>query len=116
MSETLLTSLTITVVGVFIVFTVLFILVFFVSFLKRIDEKWDERKNQKENNSHALMEEPAAADNSRDLVLISAAVAAYFKGRAIIRRVRVLPNVPRQGGLWALQARTVLQSSHVTKK
>lgn len=115
MSETLLTSLTITVVGVFIVFTVLFILVFFVSFLKRIDEKWDEKKNQEKNN-HALPEEPAVADNNTDLVLISAAVAAYFKGRAIIRRVRVLPNVPRQGGLWALQARTVLQSSHVTKK
>ena len=50
------------------------------------------------------------------LVLISAAVAAYTHNKARVRRVRVLPAKAKQGGNWAMQARSALQSSHVGKK
>ena len=49
-------------------------------------------------------------------VLISAAVAAYTHNKARVRRVRVLPSKAKQGGNWAMQARSALQSSHSGKK
>ncbi len=112
MSEAFLSSVTISFVGVFIVFATLFILVLFVSFIKWADGKWEERELLEKEN--ALMKQQTIDDTT--LVLVSAAIATYFKGRAVIRRVRVLPKSPKQGGLWATQARSVLQSSHITKK
>ena len=49
------------------------------------------------------------------LVLISAAVAAYTHNKAKVRRVRVLPAKAKQGGNWAMQVRSALQSSHSKK-
>ena len=49
------------------------------------------------------------------LVLISAAVAAYTHNKAKVRRVRVLPTKAKQGGNWAMQVRSALQSSHSKK-
>lgn len=112
MSESLLSSLGMSFVGVFIVFSTLFILVLLVSFIKWADGKWEERELMEKEN--ALMKQQTIDDTT--LVLISAAIATYFKGRAVIRRVRVLPKAPKRGGLWATQARAVLQSSHITKK
>lgn len=102
----------ITIVGIFITFTALFILVIIVNFLKWLDHKWEEREHHEEKEAYSKHQNV----DDTTLVLISAAIATYFKGRAVIKRVRVLPNSARRGGTWATQARTVLQSSHVTKK
>ncbi|MBQ3034063.1 MAG: OadG family protein [Deferribacterales bacterium] len=112
MSEFLNQSLMITLVGIVITFGVLYLLVLFISAIKWADHKWEERE---EGEKEKALSDQQTMDNTT-LVLISAAVATYFKGRAVIRRVRVLPKNPKRGGNWATQARTVLQSSHVTKK
>ncbi len=112
MSELLHTSIMITIVGIFITFSVLFILAGLLNLIKWLDGKWEERENKEEKAAFAK-------DQNIDdlsLVLISASIAAYFKGRAVIKRVRVLPSSAKRGGSWATQTRTVLQSSHITKK
>ena len=112
MNDLLSQSLMITLVGIIITFGVLYILLLLISGIKWADHKWEEReKHEKEK----ALSNPQTVDDTT-LVLISAAVATYFKGRAVIRRVRVLPKTPKRGGSWATQARIVLQSSHVTKK
>ena len=112
MSEIINQSLMITVVGLIITFGVLYMLVLFVSAIKWADNKWEHRE---EHEKEEALTSQQNIDNTT-IVLISAAVATYFKGRAVIKRLRVLPSSPKRGGNWANQARTVLQSSHVTKK
>ena len=112
MSELLHTSIMMTIVGIFITFAVLFLLVILLNLLKWVDSKWEIREQKQEQAAFAK-------DQNIDdlsLVLISASIAAYFKGRAVIKRVRVLPSSAKRGGSWATQTRTVLQSSHITKK
>lgn len=99
-------------IGFLIVFITLFALVLMVSFIKWIDKRWEERETMQKE---AALNKPQNIDNTT-LILISAAIGAYFQGRARIRRVRVLPHMAKQGGSWAFQARANLQGSHFLKK
>lgn len=100
------------VVAFFIVFATLFVLVVIISLIKRLDKSWEDREAAHKERALIM---PQNIDNTT-LVLISAAIGAYFQGRARIKRVRVLPRTAKQGGSWAFQARTTLQGSHNTKR
>lgn len=112
MGELFNTAAMITVVGIFITFSVLLLLACIIFFIKWLDHKWEEREHKEEKIAFA--KDPNVDDLT--LVLISAAIATYYKGRAYVKRVRVLPSTAKRGGSWASQTRTVLQSSHITKK
>lgn len=100
------------IIGFFIVLGTLFVLVSIVTFMKWLDGQWEHREA---SHKEKALQMPQNIDNTT-LVLISAAIGAYFQGRARIRRVRVLPKTAKQGGSWAFQARTSLQGSHNTKR
>lgn len=100
------------VIGFLIVFATLLILVLIVSFIKWLDKSWENREAA---HKERALNMPQNIDNTT-LILISAAIGAYFQGRAYIKRVRVLPHTAKQGGSWAFQARTMLQGSHNTKR
>lgn len=99
-------------IGFLIVFMTLFALVLLVAFIKWLDGRWEEREAMGRERALHMQQD---IDNVT-LVLISAAIGAYFQGRAHIKRVRVLPHTAKQGGSWAFQARTILQGSHNMKK
>ena len=116
--ETFGEGVMVTIVGMGVVFAVLVIMILFINLFKKVEPLLDRAgaffsKNKGE----------AAAQNSQEaqnidnttLVLISAAVAAYTHNKARIRRIRVLPSKAKQGGNWAMQARSALQSSHSGK-
>ena len=117
--ETFGEGVMVTLVGRGVVFAVLIIMILFIDLFKKVEPLLDRAgaffsKNKGE----------AAAQNSQEaqnidnttLVLISAAVAAYTHNKARVRRIRVLPAKAKQGGNWAMQVRSALQSSHSRKQ
>lgn len=112
MLEKFFAGLYMSAVGFAIVFSVLLLLACIVSIIKRLDDYWQDKEEKEKEKAFSKMQ---TIDNTT-LVLISAAVATYFKGRMRVRRVRVLPDIARSGGSWASQTRTVLQGSHIPRK
>lgn len=106
--DTIGEGLLVTATGIVVVFAVLLIMIIFINIFKKLDYMWEHRENAEK--AEMLNKEQNIDDTT--LVLISAAVAAYTHNRAKIRRVRVLPSRAKQGGNWAMQARSVLQTSH----
>ncbi len=112
--DTIGEGLLVTATGVGVVFAVLVIMIIFINLFKALEPMFAKKDNKGEVVLPNSQEEQNI-DNTT-LVLISAAVAAYTHNKARVRRVRVLPSKAKQGGNWAMQARSALQSSHSGKK
>lgn len=119
--DTIGEGLLVTATGIGVVFAVLVIMIVFINLFKALEPVLDKlgaafaKKDSKGEAAVPNSQEEQNIDNTT-LVLISAAVAAYTHNKAKVRRVRVLPTKAKQGGNWAMQARSALQSSHSGKK
>lgn len=102
-------ALTITVVGLAIVFLVQVAIAAVVGLLRRLDERW--RAAEAAREAAALGRRPTLDDTT--LVLVSAAVATLIAGRTRIRSVRRLLPADSPSSPWSAQGRAVLQGSHV---
>lgn len=114
-------GLLVTATGVGVVFAVLVIMIIFINLFKALEPLLDKiglmfaKKDSKGEVAAPNSQEEQNIDNTT-LVLISAAVVAYTHNKARVKRVRVLPVKAKQGGNWAMQARSALQASHGGKK
>lgn len=119
--DTIGEGLLVTATGIGVVFAVLVIMIVFINIFKALEPMLDKiglmfsKKDNKGEVAATSSQEEQNIDNTT-LVLISAAVAAYTHNKARVRRVRVLPAKAKQGGNWAMQARSALQASHSGKK
>lgn len=112
MNATLEQGITMTVVGLVIVFFVLALISFVVSLVSRLDARWQQRERELER---AALDKPANID-ATTAVLIAAAVATYVGGRARIRSVRRLLPTDLPSSPWSSQGRAVLQGSHLIQR
>jgi Na+-transporting methylmalonyl-CoA/oxaloacetate decarboxylase gamma subunit len=112
MSEVVQFSLEFAVIGIAIVFVSLAIIALVVALVRRLDEGW--KKGEKDKAAAAVDKDQSI--DTTTLVLISAAVATMFQGRAHIRRVRRLMPRDAQRGTWSVQGRAMLHGSHVVPK
>ncbi len=102
----------ITLVGLGVVFVALWVIVGVVSIMRRLDVKWQAREEAAEE---AAFGKSPTIDYTT-LVLISAAVATVFLGRARIRRVRRILGADFVSSPWSVTGRAVLQGSHIITK
>jgi Na+-transporting methylmalonyl-CoA/oxaloacetate decarboxylase gamma subunit len=110
MDQTISYALNISFAGISIVFTSLIIISFVVSFMRRLDNKLTEKKEQ---SNTPEPEKPQTLDNTT-LVLIAAAAKAAVRQRNIkIRSVRRIVSRDAHVAGWTMQGRSVLHGSHV---
>lgn len=102
-------ALTITVVGLAIVFLVQVAIALVVSLLRRLDERWQAGETA---CAVAALERQQTLDDTT-LLLISAAAATMIAGRSRIRSVRRLLPADSPSSPWSAQGRAVLQGSHI---
>ena len=112
MSEMISFSARFAIIGIAIVFGSLAIITIVISIIRRVDDKWEKREEAK---AKAASEREPTIDNTT-LVLISAAVATMFQGRAHIRKVRRLLPRDAASSSWSSQGRAVLHGSHISKR
>lgn len=115
-------GLKVTATGIGVVFAVLVIMIIFINVIKVLEPAIEKVLKTVRGSLGTKGADDISHDSVNDqnidnttLVLISAAVAAYTHNKAKIRRIRVLPAKAKQGGNWAMQARSALQSSHSKK-
>jgi len=108
-NETATFALTLTAVGILIVFLVQALISIIVALIRGLDERWRER--EREQAERALVRDPTI--DRTTLVLICAAVSTVLQGRHRIRAVRRLLPADSQKSPWSVQGRAVLQGSHV---
>lgn len=120
--DTIGEGLKVTATGTGVVFAVLAIMIIFINIIKAAEPAIEKFLKSVRGALGTKGADDISHDSLNDqnidnttLVLISAAVAAYTHNRAKIRRVRVLPAKAKQGGNWAMQARSALQASHSKK-
>lgn len=102
-------ALTITAVGLGIVFLVQMAIAVVVGILKRLDARWQAHEASRDA---AALERQQTLDDTT-LVLVSAAVATMIAGRSRIRSVRRLLPADAPSSPWSAQGRAVLQGSHI---
>lgn len=120
--DTIGEGLKVTATGIGVVFAVLVIMIIFINVIKVLEPAIEKVLKTVRGSLGTKGADDISHDSVNDqnidnttLVLISAAVAAYTHNKAKIRRIRVLPAKAKQGGDWAMQARSALQSSHSKK-
>lgn len=120
--DTIGEGLKVTATGTGVVFAVLAIMIIFINIIKAAEPAIEKFLKSVRGTLGTKGADDISHDSLNDqnidnttLVLISAAVAAYTHNKAKVRRVRVLPAKAKQGGNWAMQARSALQSSHSKK-
>jgi Na+-transporting methylmalonyl-CoA/oxaloacetate decarboxylase gamma subunit len=111
-TEDLTYALSLTGIGLGIVFLVLAVIAVIVSLVRRADERWQERERERDV---ARLERDPTIDHTTAVVL-AAAVATYLTGRYRIRSVRRLLPADAPTSPWSVQGRSVLQGSHVITK
>lgn len=106
-------AITLTLVGLAIVFCVLLLIATVIHFTRHLDDWLQARKAAAppKETSPVL---PTIDDTT--LVLISAAVATVLQGRYRIRKIRKLLPLAGQRDAWSRQGRAVLQGSHAIDK
>jgi len=102
----------ITLVGITVVFLALLLIAGAVSLMRRLDERWQRSETAAEE---AAFGKSPTIDYTT-LVLVSAAVATIFLGRARVRSVRRLLPTDFVASPWSVTGRSVLQGSHVISK
>lgn len=105
-------GLTLTIVGLAIVFGVLGLTATVVRVLGSLDRRWQEAERKREVEA---LERTPSIDNTT-AVLISAAVATYLGGRFRIRSVRRLMRTDLPESPWSAQGRATLRGSHVISR
>lgn len=120
--DTIGEGLKVTATGTGVVFAVLAIMIIFINIIKAAEPAIEKFLKSVRGALGTKGADDISHDSLNDqnidnttLVLISAAVAAYTHNKAKVRRVRVLPAKAKQGGNWAMQARSALQASHSKK-
>ena len=120
--DTIGEGLKVTATGTGVVFAVLAIMIIFINIIKAAEPAIEKFLKSVRGALGTKGADDISHDSLNDqnidnttLVLISAAVAAYTHNKAKVRRVRVLPAKAKQGGNWAMQARSALQTSHSKK-
>lgn len=107
-------GLTLTLIGLGIVFVVQALITVVVALMRRVDEGWHaEEKIAAQTTASA---EEATIDHTT-LVLLTAAVTTVLQGRAFtLRRIRrVMPRAAAQAG-WQAEGRAVLHGSHAVRR
>ena len=105
-------GVSITVVGLVMVFAVLGAIAGVVALLGRIDAGWRAGEARADEQAGERIQ----TIDTTTLVIISAAVATLLDGRGRVRSVRRLPAAVGSSP-WSAQGRAVLQGSHmITKK
>lgn len=115
-------GLLVTATGIGVVFAVLVIMIIFINVIKAVEPAIEKVFNGIRGTIGTKGPSDVSEDSVNDqnidnttLVLISAAVAAYTHNKGKIRSVSILPTKAKQGGSWAMQARSALQASHTRK-
>ncbi|MBD3221436.1 hypothetical protein GF314_09350 [bacterium] len=101
-------SLSLSVVGILVVFVVLTLTSLVVGGIRKLDDDW---KLQEEAKAAAALEKEPSIDTTT-LLLISAACATVITGRFRVRRVRRLLSPRQKRTPWSAQGRLILQGSH----
>lgn len=99
-----------TVVGVFIVFSVLALISLMVTLFKRLDDYWQRQEEAKADSETDSADEQNIDDTT--LLLISAACATVVGGRFRVRRIHRLLSPKQRRTPWSSQGRLILQGSH----
>jgi Na+-transporting methylmalonyl-CoA/oxaloacetate decarboxylase gamma subunit len=100
-----------TLVGILIVFGVLALIAGVVALLKKLDDRWQ---------THEAVQAEAATDkeptiDATTLVLISAAAAVAVGGRFRVRRIRRLLSPRQKRTPWSAQGRLILHGTHAVR-
>ncbi|MEZ4387548.1 MAG: hypothetical protein R3D98_08210 [Candidatus Krumholzibacteriia bacterium] len=101
-------ALTLSVVGILVVYFVLTLIAVVVGAVRRLDDGWKQQEAVKVED--ALTRAPTIDDTTA--VLIAAACATVIAGRFRIRRVRRLLSPRTKRTPWSAQGRLILQGSH----
>jgi Na+-transporting methylmalonyl-CoA/oxaloacetate decarboxylase gamma subunit len=109
MTQALEKGLTLTLMGLVIVFLVLACIALVITLIRRLDERWQHRERKEE--IEAFGKDPTI--DGTTLVLIAAAAATFIQGRFRIRRIRRLPSGSGRASAWSREGRSVLMGSHV---
>ena len=105
-------GLELTLIGMGIVFVALLLIAGAISLMRRLDDRWQRREADAEEAAFGK----APNIDYTTVVLLSAAVATIFLGRARIRSVRRLLPTDFVASPWSVTGRSVLQGSHVISK
>lgn len=100
-----------TLVGILIVFGVLTLIAAVVALLKKLDDRWQAR--EADQAEAALDKEPTI--DATTLVLISAASAVAVGGRFRVRRIRRLLSPRQKRTPWSAQGRLILHGTHAVR-
>jgi Na+-transporting methylmalonyl-CoA/oxaloacetate decarboxylase gamma subunit len=101
-------SLTLSVVGILVVFSVLFLISMVVGGIRKLDDGW--KVQEKQQAADALTREPTIDETT--VVPIAAACATVITGRHRVRKIRRLLSPKTKRTPWSAQGRLILQGSH----
>jgi hypothetical protein len=105
-------SLSLSLVGILVVFSVLALISALVALIRRLDDDWQGREAQTE--TAALQKDPTIDETTA--VLIAAACATVITGRHRVRRIRRLLSPRTKRTPWSAQGRLILQGSHAVER
>ncbi len=105
-------SLSLSLVGILVVFSVLTLISLLVALIRRLDDGWQDREEQ--SAAAALEKEPTIDETT--VVLIAAACATVITGRHRVRRIRRLLSPRTKRTPWSAQGRLILQGSHAVER
>jgi len=101
-------ALSLSAVGVLVVFFVLALISVVVGAIRKLDDGW--KLKEKVSEAAAFDKEPTI--DTTTLVLISAACATVITGRFRVRKIRRLLSPRTKRTPWSAQGRLILQGSH----
>lgn len=104
--------MTLTLVGVSIVFSVLALIAGVVALFKRLDDHWQK---QEARAAEAATGKEQTIDTTT-LLLISAAAATVVGGRFRVKRIRRLLSTRTKRTPWSSRGRLTLQGSHTIRR
>ncbi|MDY0110199.1 MAG: hypothetical protein RBT60_09710 [Candidatus Krumholzibacteria bacterium] len=101
-------AISLTVVGILVVFAVLTLIASAVGSIRRLDDGWQQQEELRSRQS--VHKEPTI--DATTVVLIAAACATVITGRHRVRRIRRLLSPATKRTPWSAQGRLILQGSH----
>ena len=105
-------TLTLSLVGMVVVFLVLALIAAIVGLIRRLDDRWQAAERARD--MAALDREPTI--DATTVVLIAAAAATLVHGRHRIRKIRRLLSPRVQRTPWSAHGRLILQGSHAIER
>lgn len=105
-------SLSLSLVGFLVVFSVLALISGVVGLIRKMDDGWQVQ--EKEQAVEALTKDPTI--DTTTAVLIAASVATVITGRHRVRKIRRLLSPRTKRTPWSAQGRLILQGSHAVSR